>query len=57
MDDFLAKKRPVLVLGQDNYERWFKLLERYFKGERLWPAIVGVPTTDIESLKKADIKA
>jgi hypothetical protein len=57
MDDFLAKKRPVLVLGQDNYERWFKLLERYFKGEGLWPTIVGVPTTDIESLEKADVKA
>jgi hypothetical protein len=57
MDDFLVKKRPVLVLGQDNYERWFKLLERYFKGEELWPVIVGVSTTDIESLKKADVKA
>jgi hypothetical protein len=56
MDDFLAKKRSVLVLGQDNYERWFKLLERYFKEEELWPAIVGIPTIDIESLEKADIK-
>ena len=57
MDDFLAKKRPVPVLRQDNYERWFKLLERYFKGEGLWPAIVGAPMTDVEGLEKADAKA
>jgi hypothetical protein len=33
MDDFLAKKRLIPVLTQDNYERWFKLLEKYFKRE------------------------
>jgi hypothetical protein len=57
MDDFLAKKRPIPVLRQDNYERWFKLLKRYFKGEGLWPAIVKTPMTDVEGLEKADAKA
>jgi hypothetical protein len=57
MDDFLAKKRPVPVLRQDNYERWFKLLKRYFKGEGLWPAIVKTPMTDVEGLEKTDAKA
>ena len=57
MDDFLAKKRPVSVLGQDNYERWFKLLERYFKRKGLWPAIVKTPMTDVKGLEKADAKA
>jgi hypothetical protein len=57
MDDFLAKKRSVPVLRQDNHERWFKLLERYFKGEGLWPAVVNAPMIDIEGLDRADVKA
>ena len=57
MDDFLAKKRPVPILTQDNHERWFKLLERYFKGEGIWAAIIGAPMTDGEGLEKADAKA
>jgi hypothetical protein len=57
MDDFLAKKRSILVLGQDNYEKWFKLLKRYFKEEGLWPAIVKTPMTDVKGLKKTDVKA
>ena len=57
MDDFLAKKRPVPVLTQDNYERWFKLLERYFKGEGIWVVIIGVLMVDEEGLEKTDAKA
>lgn len=57
MDDFLAKKRPVPVLTQDNHERWFKLLERYFKGEGIWAAVIGTPMADREGLEKADAKA
>jgi hypothetical protein len=57
MDDFLVKKRPVPVFKQDNYERWFKLLERYFKEEGLWPAIVKAPMTNVKGLEKADAKA
>jgi hypothetical protein len=57
MNDFLVKKRPVSVFKQDNYERWFKLLKRYFKEEKLWPAIVKTPMTDVEGLEKADVKA
>jgi hypothetical protein len=57
MDDFLAKKRPVPVLAQDNHERWFKLLERYFKGEGIWAAVIGAPMTDREGFEKADAKA
>jgi hypothetical protein len=57
MDDFLVKKRPVPVLKQDNHERWFKLLKRYFKRKGLWPAVVNAPMTDIEGLDRADAKA
>src|SRR5208282_2985464 len=51
------QKRPVPVLTQDNHERWFKLLERYFKGEGIWAAVIGTPMADREGLEKADAKA
>jgi hypothetical protein len=56
MDDFMAKKRPVPILSQENHELWFKILELHFKREGLWKTVVN-RTALLDNFKKKDSKA
>jgi hypothetical protein len=55
MDDFMAKKRPMPILSQENHELWFEILELYFKGEGLWKTVVNGAAL-LDNFKKEDLK-
>jgi hypothetical protein len=56
MDDFIVKKRPVLIFSQENYELWFEILKLYFKGEGLWKTVVNGAAL-LDNFEKEDSKA
>ena len=56
-NSFYDKKRPALILTQENHEEWFTILELHFQAEGIWSSIMGTSLEESKTVEREDAKA